>query len=466
MFFNSSSVSFLQNWKGLNLSQYYSQFGEVPTVLIGLAIILFGGFLVTRLTKLLKLPNVTAYIIAGVLLGPWVLGAVNKDMLSHMSFVSDIALSFIAFGVGRYFKISTLKATGSKVFLITVLESVLAGILVTVVIGFCFPAKGWNFALLLGAIATATAPASTMMTIRQYKAKGEFVNILLEVVSLDDAVCLICYTLAITVINAQAGASSNVMDIVMPIVWNLVFILVGVVFGWIHSKLMSPTRSMDNRLILTLAMILILDGACAIVGVSPLMSCMVFGATYVNIKKDQELYDQMDGFAPPIMCIFFVMSGMNMDFSSFAEVGIIGVVYFFVRIVGKYGGAWLGCLATREEKPVRNYLGMALIPQAGVAIGLAVLGQRMLPAAIGEEFYAIIICSSILYEMIGPGLAKLALVKSGSIDPAMLKNPVKIPKQIPPTEHVQGEDIPREKPETPTPTDTTTTTQISQKGAK
>jgi Kef-type K+ transport system membrane component KefB len=438
----------MQEATGLNIAQYYESFGEVPTILIGLTIMLFAGFLVTRLTKLLKLPNVTAYIIAGVLLGPWVLGAVSPDMTSHMSFVSDIALSFIAFGVGRYFKISTLKATGKKVFLITILESVLAGILVTVVIGLAFPAKGWNFALLLGAIATATAPASTMMTIRQYGAKGEFVDILLEVVSLDDAVCLICYTLAITVINAEAGASANVMDVVMPIVWNLVFLVVGVIFGWFHSKLMSPTRSTDNRLILTLAMLLTIDGCCAIVGISPLMSCMVFGATYVNIKKDQELYNQMDGFAPPIMCIFFVLSGMNMDFASFAEIGIIGVIYFIVRIAGKYGGAWLGCRLSREDKKVTNYMGLALIPQAGVAIGLAVLGQRMLPTDIGEEFYAIIICSSILYEMVGPGLAKLALVRSGSISPEALRSPKALPKPaLPATEHVQGEDIPRDSAE-------------------
>jgi len=429
----------------LNLYQYYSQYGEVASVLIGLAIILFTGFLVTRLTKILKLPNVTAYIVAGILLGPWVFGAIDPTITGHMSFISDIALSFIAFGVGRYFSIGTLKVTGKKVFLITILESVLAGVLVTLVIGFAFPAKGWTFALLLGAIATATAPASTMMTIRQYQAKGEFVNILLEVVSLDDAVCLICYTLAITIINSTSEGSSNAMDIVMPIVWNIAFIGVGLLFGWVHSKLMSPKRSTDNRLILTLAMLLTIDGSCAIVGISPLMSCMVFGAAYINLKKDQVLYTQMDAFAPPIMCIFFVMSGMNMDFGEFAIVGLIGVVYFFIRIIGKYAGAWLGCRIYREKPEVRNYLGLALIPQAGVAIGLAVLGQRMLPAEIGAEFYAIIICSSVLYEMIGPGLAKLALVKSGAISAENLKNPLQNPPEDPKEaipEHLQGEDLP------------------------
>lgn len=429
----------------LPISQWYSGFGEVPSVLIGLAIMLFVGFLVTRITKLLKLPNVTAYILAGIILGPWALGAVSIDVISHMDFISDIALSFIAFGVGRYFSISTLKATGKKVFLITILESVLAGVLVTLVIYFSFPSKGLTFALLLGAIATATAPASTMMTIRQYKASGNFVNILLEVVSLDDAVCLMCYTLAITIINTTQGGTSNVLDIVMPIVWNVVFILLGLVFGWIHSKLMSPSRSTDNRLILTLAMLLILDGCCAVVGISPLMSCMVFGATYVNIKKDQELYTQMDGFAPPIMCIFFVLSGMKMDFGSFAIVGVIGVIYFFVRIIGKYAGAYIGCALSHEDKKVTNYLGLALIPQAGVAIGLAVLGQRMLPSEIGQEFYAIIICSSVLYEMIGPAMAKLALVKSGAISPEALRSPSEpgvIEKKGTIPEHIQGEDVP------------------------
>ena len=413
---------------GFDLSRYYSRFGEVPSVLIGLAVVLFAGFLMTRLTKLLKLPNVTAYILVGIILGPWCLGAVDQTVVAHMSFISDVALSFIAFGVGRYFSIDTLKATGKKVIVITLLESVLAGVLVTLVVGFCFPDKGWTFALLLGAIATATAPASTMMTIRQYGAKGEFVNVLLEVVSLDDAVCLFCYTLAITIINTTQGGNVTFADIAMPVVWNVAFVLIGLAFGWIHSKLMSPKRSLDNRLILTLAMLLILDGACSLVGISPLMSCMVFGASYVNIKKDQELYSQIDEFAPPIMCVFFVLSGMNMDFASFATVGVIGLIYFLIRILGKYGGAWLGCFFSHEDKNVRNYLGLALVPQAGVAIGLAVLGQRMLPSEIGSQFYAIIICSSVLYEMIGPGLAKLALVKTGAISREALdsKGPSKV----------------------------------------
>jgi Kef-type K+ transport system membrane component KefB len=404
----------------LNLSSYYDFFGDVPTILIGLAIILFTGFLVTRVTKLLKLPNVTAYILAGVLLGPFVLGAVSSSMIEGMSFVSDIALAFIAFGVGRYFSLATLKTTGKKVIVITFFEAIVAGVFVTLATKFIFNTE-WSFALLLGATATATAPASTVMTIRQYGAKGEFVNVLLEVVSLDDAVCLLCYTVAITIINATSGGTISFSDVLMPIVWNVVFIGVGVLFGWIHSHLMSPKRSTDNRLILTIAMLLAICGACSILGISPLMSCMVFGASYVNFKHDQELFVQLDSFAPPVMAVFFVLSGMNMDFDAFATVGLIGLVYFFVRIIGKYSGAWLGCKIAKEDKKVTNYLGLALIPQAGVAIGLAFLGKRMLPTDLGNDFLAIILCSSVLYEMIGPAAAKFAMVRTGAIAPGALR---------------------------------------------
>lgn len=428
MLFKFASMSTTIFGSGVDLYKYYAQFGEVPTVLIGIAIILFVGFLVTRITKLLKLPNVTAYILAGVILGPWALGALSPVVVGHMSFISDFALSIIAFGVGRYFKIADIKATGKKSLVIAVMESFLAGVVVTLVVGFAFPDKGWTFALLLGSIATATAPASTMMTIRQYGAKGNFVNVLLQVVSLDDATCLIFYTLAITIINiTNGGGNATPLSILLPIAWNLLFIGVGVLFGWIHSLLMNSRRSMDNRLILTVAMLLTICGVCSLpfINISPLMACMVFGASYVNFRDDQELFKQVDSFAPPIMTIFFVISGYSMDFSQFAIVGLIGVIYFFTRIVGKYAGAYLGCKMVKTDKATAVNLGFALVPQAGVAIGLAVLGQRMLVASgnadLGNEFFAIIICSSVLYEMVGPALAKLALVKSGAIPQENLK---------------------------------------------
>lgn len=408
-----------------DLEKYYSQYGTIPTVLISLAIMLFVAFALTRITKLMKLPNVTAYILTGCLLGPFCLGAIPASMITGMGFISDVALAFIAFGVGRYFRIDKIKETGKKVIIITLFESLLAGVVVTFLCKAVFwNSVSWSFAILLGAIATATAPASTMMTIRQYKAKGEFVDVLLQVVSLDDAVCLIAYTLAIALVNGLEGGSgvNVVSSVVLPLVYNIAGIILGFVFGWVHSKVMSSKRSPDNRLILTVAMLLVICGICELpfISISPLMCCMVFGASYVNFRKDDEVFSQLDGFTPPIMCLFFVLSGMKMDFSNFAVVGLLGVVYFFARILGKYAGAYLGCLTTKEPKEVSLNLGLALIPQAGVAIGLADMGARLLGDGIGTTFLSIILCSSILYEMIGPGLAKLALIKSGSISPDML----------------------------------------------
>ncbi|MFA6860890.1 MAG: cation:proton antiporter [Bacilli bacterium] len=403
-----------------DLEKYYSQYGYLPTVLIALAIMLFVAFLLTRLTKLLKLPNVTAYILTGCLIGPFCLGLIPSDIISGMGFLSDVALAFIAFGVGRYFKVDSLKKTGKKVVIITLMESVLAGIVVTIFTKLIFyNSVSWNFALLLGAIATATAPASTMMTIRQYSAKGEFVDVLLQVVSLDDAVCLICYTLAIAFVNAMEGGGqvSVVNSVILPLVYNIAAIGLGVLLGFIHSKVMSVKRSQDNRLILTIATLVLLCGICDLpmISISPLMCCMVFGASYINFKKDDTVFTQLDNFTPPIMCLFFVLSGMKMDFSNFQVIGLLGVAYFFLRIIGKYSGAYLGCKIVKEPKEVSRNLGLALVPQAGVAIGLADMGARLLGGTIGSTFLSIILCSSILYEMIGPGLAKLGLVKSGCI---------------------------------------------------
>ena len=395
------------------LDNLYSNLSETTTVLLSLAIILFAGFGVSRLTKLLKLPNVSGYIIAGILIGPCVLKLVPKETVVSMGFVSDIALAFIAFGVGKFFKKEILKQTGGKVIFITILEALLAGILVTISTKFIFNLS-WDFSLLLGAIATATAPASTMMTINQYKAKGDFVNTLLQVVALDDVVCLLAFSLATAVVSGGEAGSVGVLEIVLPIVYNLASILIGFVFGWILSKLIAK-RGQHNRLIVVTAMLLTMAGLCGIVSVSPLLGCMVFGATYINLTNDQELYDNINNFTPPIMAIFFVVSGMNLDLTSFATAGIIGIVYFFVRIIGKYFGAYFGCLITKKDKKTREFLGLALIPQAGVAIGLAFLGKRMLPETAGNLLLTIILASSVIYELIGPACAKASLFLSGTI---------------------------------------------------
>ncbi|MEG0912449.1 MAG: cation:proton antiporter [Oscillospiraceae bacterium] len=384
-------------------------------VLLSLAVILFSGFLVTRLTKLCHLPNVSGFILAGVLIGPGVLNIVPQYIIENMSFMSDIALSFIAFGVGKFFKREIIKSTGKKIVIITLFESIAAGVVVTLAMRFVFSLDR-NFALLLGAIATATAPASTMMTINQYHARGEFVNTLLQVVALDDVVCLFVYSVVAAFINSDSGEKLLPSLILLPIIFNIAALLLGFLMGLaLKSLLSSPTRSDDNRLILTISMLLTISGLCSLVEISPLLSCMVFGATYINTAHDKELYRQINSFTPPVMSIFFIVSGMNLDLHSLASAGIIGLGYFILRIIGKYVGSYIGCLAAGTDRATRNYLGIALVPQAGVAIGLAFLGQRILPPDIGSLLLTIVLSSSVLYELIGPVSAKAALKLSGVI---------------------------------------------------
>lgn len=403
------------------MGNFLSQLNSATMIILSLSVILLSGFLLTRLTKLAKLPNVTGYIIAGIIIGPYVLKLIPNQMIEGMGFMSDIALAFIAFGVGRFFRKESFKETGLGVIAITLFESLLAGVLITLSLRFIFKLD-WDLCLILGAIATATAPASTMVTIRQYHARGNFVNILLQVIAFDDAVCLVIFSIVTSVINTSTGSSVAPSEIILPLVYNLIALVIGAISGAILSKLINPKRSEDNRLILTIALLLGIAGLCAAVDISPLLSCMVFGTTYINMTKDKELYKQIERFTPPILSIFFVVSGMNLDISSFATLGIIGAAYFVIRIVGKYIGAYIGCVVAKTPKNIRNYLGLALIPQAGVAIGLAFLGKRILPDELGNILLTIILASSVLYELIGPVTAKFALIKSGAIHKDNLGN--------------------------------------------
>lgn len=397
-----------------HLMDFLEQFGTTVTILAGTSIILLSGFLLTRITKLLKLPNVSGYIVAGVLIGPSVLNLVSKDFVENLNFISDIALAFIAFGVGKFFKKEVLRKSGLKIVLITLLEALLSGILIFIVM-FCGFHLSLTFSLILAAIATATAPASTMMTIHQYHAKGEFVDTLLQVVALDDVVCLLTFSICIAIGQSVEADSFSAMTIILPIVYNILFIILGFILGFVLAKVLTSKRSKDNRLIITTALLLGLSGACGIFDISPLLSCMIFGASYINFTNDKELFRQINNFTPPIMCLFFVKSGMSLDLVALKSVGVIGLTYFLVRIVGKLLGSYLGCFACKKDRKIRNTLGLALIPQAGVSIGLAFMGQRLLSPDMGNLLLTIILASSVLYEMVGPACAKLSLILSGSI---------------------------------------------------
>lgn len=397
---------------------------SVASVVISIAFMLFFGFAMTRITKLLKLPNVTAYIITGILLGPFCLNIVPNTVTDGMEFLADIALAFIAFSTGEFFKFETLKKNGGKVVIITILESVLASILIFCLTYFML-GLDLAFSLVLAALASATAPASTVMTIRQTGAKGDFVDTLLQVVALDDVVGLILYSVAISIALAIApGAGAfSINNIIIPIATNIVVLLAGALFGIVMKLLMPQKRSTDNRLIILISLLFAFCGICALLDVSPLLGCMSMGMIYINITNDDKLFKQLNYFSPPILLLFFVRSGICFKLDALVNTSsavgsvsllTVGVLYFIVRIIGKYLGAYLGCLVTKKDSKVRNYLGLALIPQAGVAIGLAALGARTLGGEIGNALQTIILASSVLYELIGPGCAKLALYLSKS----------------------------------------------------
>lgn len=385
-------------------------------ILLALCIILVAGFLFTRLTNLFRLPKVTGYIIVGVLIGPWVLKLIPQTLVEHMDFVSDIALACIAFGVGKYFKLGEMGKTGKGILLITVMEALTAGVFVTAVTYLLFRTT-FDFALLLGAVSTATAPASTIMTIKQYHAKGEFVRVLLQVVALDDAVCLLAFSCASAIAAADFGGGISAGQLILPVIYNICALLLGAGCAAVLSRIITPSRSKDSRLILLLAGLLGISGLCSLVNVSPLLACMLFGAVYANLRKeDKRIFKQLDNFTPPVMALFFIESGMKLDVSSLKTAGLIGVVYFLVRIVGKYAGSFISCRMAHMDKNICRYLGLGLIPQAGVSIGLAALGQRILPPAMGNQLLTIILSSSVLYEMIGPACAKFAIFRSGCVE--------------------------------------------------
>lgn len=308
--------------------------------------------------------------------------------------------------------------------IITVLEACLATVVVFIVT-YCILGVDLGFSIVLAALASATAPASTVMTIRQTGAHGDFVDTLLQVVALDDVVGLIEYSVAISLaLSVSLGSASvGATGILKPIGINLGVLLLGGLFGLFLKLLMPKKRSNDNRLIISVSLIFAFCGICALLDVSPLLGCMSMGTVYINITNDEKLFKQLNYFTPPILLLFFVRSGLSFRLDALVNnstaVGntpllVIGVVYFVVRIVGKYAGAFLGCLITGKPKEVRNYLGLALIPQAGVAIGLAALGARTLGGETGVALETVILSSSVLYELVGPACAKLSLYLSKS----------------------------------------------------
>ena len=393
----------------------------VAVIIISISLMLMLGFLMTRVTKLCKLPNVTAYIVTGILIGPYCMNLIPRQVVEGTAFLPDIALALIAFSTGEFFKLETLKRNGWKVLIVTLFESLLASALVFVAVfwGLGLPLA---FSMVLAVLAAATAPASTMMTIRQTGAKGTFVDTLLLVVAIDNIVSLIAYSMAISAaVVVTSGGALNASTIIDPLIRNLVAVVLGGLFGFVMKGLLT-NRNTDNGLIVSIALIFAFCGICAAFEISPLLGCMAMGTVYINVAEDERLFRQLGYFSPPLLLLFFVRSGLSFDLSALFSTGslggkpliIVGLVYFLVRIFGKYAGAFLGAGLTKMTSSVRNFLGLALIPQAGVAIGLAAMGARTLGGEMGSTLETIILASSVLYELIGPACGKLSLYLSHS----------------------------------------------------
>jgi len=397
-----------------------------------IAIAMIAGLLMTRVVKLVHLPNVTGYLIAGLLIGPYCLKLLNDEMLATLDILTVAALGFIAFSIGSEFKLSHIKAIGGKIIVITVCEALGAVILVDLVVSlFGFPVP---MALAMGAIAAATAPAATLLVVRQYQAKGELTSTLLPVVAMDDAIGLMAYAISVSIAKMIAnGDAFNIMTtIVDPLLEIVLSLLVGAVIGALVAFSNRFFHSKANRLCIAIAAVMLGVGIAKQFDLSHLLLCMAIGATYVNLRNDAiQTLEHTDTWTPPLFMMFFVISGADLDVAALPTLGLIGVLYIVARVCGKYLGAYIGCTISKMPKKIRKYLGLSLVPQAGVAIGIAQLVVTELPQY-GSSIQAVILCATLIYELVGPILTKASLIKAGEIRIDRIKKPKKPKPPKPP----------------------------------
>lgn len=431
-------------------------------IYIALAILI--ALLSTRLMKLIKLPNVTGYLLTGIIIGPYVLGLFFNnfkfdDTLStstigqfvdSLSFISTIALGFIAFTIGSSFKISTIKKVGKKVLVITVLEAFGACVMVFLFLMLAHFILGaatgnmdnqisWPLILTLAAISCATAPAATLLVVKQYKARGPVVETLLPVVALDDAAALIMYSIlfsAAKTIELGNGEVDLYAMLAKPVIEIVLAFAIGAALGFIVVGLFKLFKSRANRMIICIFAIfanlglhvLFSNEWCGSFDISSLLMCMMTGAILINFRKDSEpTFSRIDEITPPIFMLFFVLSGANLKLTVFASrdaliLLIIALTYVLSRVLGKWLGSFTGACLTHAEPTIKKYLGFTLVPQAGVAIGLATSAGATLQKLAGGDsdlgtlIVATILTSTIIYELVGPVLTKVALAKAGEID--------------------------------------------------
>lgn len=416
--------------------------------LIAISIAIFAGLMLSRLAKLLKLPAVTAYLVAGILIGPYVLGQlgveglgfVSAENVKSFSIISEVALGFIAFSIGNEFRVSQLKKIGKQATIIGIFQALVTALLVdAALIGLHFAMPkvlSLSAALTLGAIATATAPAATLMVVKQYKAKGPLTSILLPVVALDDAVGLIVFSISFGIAKAlvPGGTVSIVSILVEPLLEVVLSLALGALVGLLFTFFERFFHSRSKRLSMSVAFVLLTVGLSMMkfniplgnggnlhIGFSSLLTCMMLGTIFCNICDfSEELMDRVDRWTAPIFVLFFVISGAELELSVFTSLSVIivGLVYIIARSAGKYSGAWLSAKAVKCDSKIVKYLGITLLPQAGVALGMAIkVGNTVGFESDADIVRNITLFAVLVYELVGPMLTKICLLRAGEIRP-------------------------------------------------
>ena len=410
----------------------------METNLICLAVAMIGGLMMSRLTKKLHLPAVTAYLVAGLLMGPFIVGAIGVPGLGFNSLhqveglriVTQTALGFIAFTIGNEFRLSQLRATGKAAITIGILQAVLTTALVDIVLiclHFSFPnIISLPSAIILGAIASATAPAATLMVVRQYKADGPLTKLLMLVVAIDDAVGLLLFSASYGVATALSAGQVSILGVIVePILEIVLSLVLGGIMGWLLNWVEQFFHSRSKRLTISIAFVMLTVGLSMIkfhigpvhCGFSLLLVCMMTGTIFCNIcSTSEELMDRVDGWTMPLNVLFFVISGAELDLAVVINpvTILVGVIYILARSAGKYFGADLSCHLTKQSKPICDNLGITLLPQAGVALGMALTAATLPDGAMARN---VVLFAVLVYELVGPAMTKRALFAAGEIRP-------------------------------------------------
>lgn len=386
-------------------------------IILKISIVLAAGLLGGKLANRLKLPNVTGYIIAGLFLGSSFFKLLSEQELAQLDIVSEMALAFIAFSIGSELVYSELRKVGKKIMIITIFEALGAVLLVFVAMFFLF-GQPLSFSLVLASMSAATAPAATLLVMRQYRAYGPLTKTIIPVVALDDVLGIVAFGIAIPIARLTMNdAALSVGQSILHILWEIFgSLLIGGILGLGLTLIGTKLKARDDFQVTALVAIGLGMGCAKVMGLSPLLVNMMVGLMLVNLSPQHEkAFNAINDFVPPFYVLFFALAGAGLDLSVLKAVGMIGMAYVFARGIGKALGAFVGAVSTKAEKVVSRYLGLALLPQGGVSIGLSILVRQQLPE-FAKEITTIIMFSVLIYEITGPIFAKIAIQKAGEIN--------------------------------------------------